>query len=339
MAERAERDDEYSLPAVQVVHLVDLVSRWNVAPEELLAETGLRLDELSRAGARVTIRDYVPLVQRARALTGEPGLGFHFGLRMRVSSHGYLGFAAMTAATVRDALNLASRFAPTVTTAFALRTHLEGNVGSLVIEERADFGPARDAIVFALMVGIWQIGIALTGRGLEGSAEVAFAEPPYYARFESIFPNVRFARPANQLLFDAKVLDLPLAMSDPAALQLATDQCERALDALGYDGNLVARVRRSIEHEVRTIEEVATELGLSARTLKRRLAAQGTAYSDLVDEVRREKALLLLGSSALSIDEVAERLGYSDLANFGRAFRRWTGTTPAAYRKSATGKG
>jgi len=78
---------------------------------------------------------------------------------------------------------------------------------------------------------------------------------------------------------------------------------------------------------------IAKELRLSTRTLKRKLADRGTTFSAIVDDVRRQRALLLLDDRALSIGEIAARLGYTELANFTRAFRRWTGTTPAAHRR------
>jgi AraC-like DNA-binding protein len=84
----------------------------------------------------------------------------------------------------------------------------------------------------------------------------------------------------------------------------------------------------------RDLEEVAKRLGMSTRTLKRRLADQGTTFSHVLDELRRQRALLLLANRELSINEIAGRLGYTEAANFTRAFRRWTGRTPAAYRNS-----
>ena len=71
---------------------------------------------------------------------------------------------------------------------------------------------------------------------------------------------------------------------------------------------------------------------MSSRTLKRKLKAEGTAFSDILDQLAIEQARKLL-RSALSVEQIAERMGYSDVSNFGRAFRRWTGTTPAAYRR------
>jgi AraC-like DNA-binding protein len=82
----------------------------------------------------------------------------------------------------------------------------------------------------------------------------------------------------------------------------------------------------------RSLEGVADTLHLSSRTLKRHLASEGTTFKQLLDEARKDVALRLIGSD-MSLDVVAERLGYSDLANFTRAFRRWTGKTPGAVRR------
>ena len=332
----SEGGGEHSLQAVHVLHLLELVKRWDVTSERVLE--GFALDEatLSAPSARVSIPTFVRIIERARALTAEPALGLYFGMQMRVSTHGYLGFAAMTASTVREALELAVRFAPTRTTAVSLRLVVDERVASLVIDEHAELGTAREVVVLALVVGIWQIGNALTGRELGGEADLAFAKPPWFSRFEGVM-NARFGQPNNRLVFDAALLDLPLTMADREALQLAREQCERALEALGADGLLAPRVRRLLAKEStrpRTLEDVAGELHLSPRTLKRRLAAEGAAYSALLEDHRREKAMLLLRSRELSVEAVAERLGYSDVTSFSRAFRRWTGTTPAAYRRS-----
>jgi AraC-like DNA-binding protein len=336
--------DEPTLSAVHALHLAELVRRWGVR-DALLAGTGVREEELADPDARLPVRTFEAIVERARSLTGEPAIGVHLGLQMRVSAHGYLGFAAMTAANVREALELAVRFAPTRTTALALRLHVDGGQAALVVEELADLGTARDVVLMALMIGIWQIGIAITeqedGRG---RADFAFPEPSYWQRIAPAAPpawrgiaSVRFGQPLNQLVFDAADLCRPLKMSDRVSLRLAQEQCERALDALQKQGQVVARARSLVakkEGGVRSLEEVAALMRLSPRTLKRRLAEHGATYSSLADRELREKATLLLRSPDLSLEQVAERTGYSDVANFTRAFRRWTGQTPAQYRRS-----
>jgi AraC-like DNA-binding protein len=333
-----------TVPAVHALHLVTLVKRWDVAPEALLAPLGraVCVASLAEPGARLTLAQIETLVAQARALTREPGLGLYLGLQMSISSHGYLGFAAMSAATVRDALTLATRFAPTRTDALRLRLHEDAGAAALVVEERVPLGSARDFVILALLVGIWQMGRALTGQDLDGRLEVAFAEPAYMARFGPFAGGrLRFEQPAHQLVFDAKVLELPMKMADPAAARLAADACERELAALraGADERVLAQVERVVARAgggFHTLGEVARALHLSPRTLKRRLAAEGASFSDIVEHARRERALLLLRSHELSLEDVAERLGYSDVANFTRAFRRWTGATPGAYRRSRT---
>jgi AraC-like DNA-binding protein len=242
----------------------------------------------------------------------------------------------MTAGTIRQAIELAIRFVPTRTTALAFHLHVEGETASLVIEERAPLGKSRAFILIALMMGIAQIGRAITKKDLAGEAEFVFDEPAYFARFAHVAPGrLRFGQPSNRLVFAASVLDLPLDMADPVAMQLAREQCEREMQALGRDDRTAARVREllPLPEGFRTLEEIAQMVGVSVRTLKRRLADQGTSYSTLLDELRQERALLLLRDETLSREQIAERLGYSDAANFTRAFRRWTGKTPGMVRK------
>ncbi|HEX8953322.1 MAG TPA: helix-turn-helix transcriptional regulator, partial [Polyangia bacterium] len=165
-------------------------------------------------------------------------------------------------------------------------------------------------------------------------------EPAYFARFRGLAPGtMRFGRRQHRLVFDADTLELPFATADPAALVLTREQCERELDALGFAGPFRERVAALALRGgggARSVEEVAAQLRVSSRTLKRRLAELGTSYSAILDRERKRRALALLRTTTLTMDEVAERLGYSDVANFGRAFRRWTGSSPAATRRRAT---
>jgi AraC-like DNA-binding protein len=330
------KSEDVELPGAYAIHFLELVARYEVAPEVLLEGSGLSAEGLADPSSRISLAVAERVVKRGIELTGEPALAVSMGLQMRLSSHGYLGFAAMTARNVREALELAVRFAPTRTTAIELRLHTEGETAALVLEEKAPLGELREFVIFTLMVGIAKIAQAVTGQDVRGVAEVVFPRPEYFDRVAHFAPGeVRFEQPANRLIFAASVLELPLDMADPVATQLAREQCERELRALGRDDGVVARVRQlmPLPRGFRSLEEVAQSTHVSPRTLKRRLADRGTSYSTLLDELRKERALLLLGDGSLSLDEVAERLGYSDVANFTRAFRRWTGKTPAMHRR------
>lgn len=326
----------HTLPATQVLSLIELIKRWDVSAGALLAPFGLEEAMLEKPDARLPTELMREILERARALTGEPGLGYYLGLQKRVSFYGFVGYAAMSASTLREALELTVRFTPLVTTALSMRLHQHDEVAALIIDTHDDMGSARDIATLSLLVGLWQIGNTLTGRELTGRCDIAMPEPSYYQRFAHVVPSTRFDQPATQLVFAASDLDLPLVAPDPAALRVLQKQCEEALLALGFDSTLEQRVRRMLPltDGFRSLEEVSASLAISPRTLKRKLAHRGTTFSELLDRERCERALIMLSAAHYSIDDIAQRLGYSTPPNFVRAFRRWMGTTPAAYRRS-----
>lgn len=323
----------FDLPGAYVRDLVELTGRWNVTSEALLADLPITGAALADPTTRVPLKVCEAIIARAHALTHEPALAFHVGTQMRLSSHGFLGFAAMTAGTVREALELAAKFASTRTSAISLALHVEGDTASMVIGERTDLGALREFVVIALVVGLWQLGQGLTGRPIEGAAECAFPAPAWTAAVP-LGDRLRFDRPAHRLVFPASVLATPLVTADPVATKMSTVQLERELAAV-VDAGLPSRIRAlfAARTDVPPITEVAKQLRMSTRTLKRKLAEHDTTFSALRDDQRRQRALLLLENRALSIGEIATKLGYSELPNFTRAFRKWTGMTPNAYRE------
>lgn len=323
------------LPGAYALELAKLVERWDIPSGSLLEVLGETEQALAAPDKRVSVERCAELVDRAKRLTGEPALALHFGMHMRLSSHGFVGLAAMSANTVREALQLAQRFAATRTNAIALALHTEGDSASLVIEERRPLGALREFAIVSLIAELWQAGHALTGQTLAGHAELAFPAPPYIQRIPDPPRSLmRFDQPAHRLVFSASTLDLPLHTADLAAKELARQQCELQLAAL-IDTGLLGRVRAAIEAaapDAPALPAVAKSLHMSARTLKRRLAAQGTSFSAVHDDLRRQRALLLISDRSLTLADIATSLGYSETSNFTRAFRRWTGMSPGAYR-------
>jgi AraC-like DNA-binding protein len=244
----------------------------------------------------------------------------------------------MSAETYRQTLELAIRYAPLATTMMSLRLEAQGDLASLVVDEHSDPKSARDMLLISVLVGLRQVGADITAGRLKASIDLSIQEPDYHRRFANLVPGIRFGQSVNRMVFEASALALPLLMADPQALRLASEQCERALEALGAEALLVARVRRALvdREGFRSMRQVAAELHLSPRRLTRMLAQQGTSFADLVDQERQKKALRLLSASHLdlALEEVAAQLGYSTVSNFVRAFHRWTGQTPAAYRRS-----
>lgn len=327
---------EHSFPAAHALQLVTLVKRWNIDAATLLDGLGLTQAQLEEPHARISVAQLINASERARSLTAEPGIGFYLGLQRRISNYGYLGFAAMSASTLREGLELAVRFNATVSTALSLSLDVQGNTTSLTFHEHADLGSAHDIAAFSLLVGMRQLVATMTGRPASWSAcDIPFAEPAYFGRFSHLLPNARFDQPRMRVTFETRSLDVALLAPDRAALRLAVEACERDLAALGFEHQLAERVRRAAidRDRFRTITEVAKQLGMSTRTLKRKLATQQLTFSELIDNERLTRAVDLLRAPDRTLDEIADKLGYSSVANLTRAFRRWTHLTPTQYRK------
>jgi AraC-like DNA-binding protein len=329
---------QHTFRIAHAVHLIDVVKRWQVSAHELLEGTGLMPEALDEPRAQLPVATLVALLERARRLTGEPALGVHIGLHTRATLYGHLGFAVMSASTIREAIDISLRYGPIVTTALSVRLRVEKREASLIVDEHADFGSARDIVLISTLVALWQVSRSMTARDLTTStAEFGLPEPVYSAKLGIAGLRMRFDRPVHRLTFDARSLDLPYTMADPVALKLAREHCQQELDSLGLNAGLPARVRGLISKPgggFRGLEEVAAALKRSARTLKRQLSAQGVTFSELRDRELSERAMVLLGSAELSLAEIAVRLGYSNVTNFERAFHRWTDSTPAEQRRA-----
>ncbi|MGV3624012.1 MAG: AraC family transcriptional regulator ligand-binding domain-containing protein [Archangium sp.] len=324
-----------SLPASYFTHVLEVTRRFGVDDADVLGDVSLG-DEV-----RLELPQIRALVQRARELTGEPGLGVYLGLAMRASWHGYLGFAVLVARDVGDALRLGERFIATRTSSLGLRSAIEHGRAVITIDEKEDFGDARDFIVPALAIGLSSIGQALTGHELDGRVELAMPEPTWFARLAATNPRltrISFGAKAHRLMFDAALLKTPFQLADANAQKLAAEQCEKELAALEAAGGFAPRVRELLfaNGGVRDVDAVAKTLSMSARTLKRRLQSEGTSYSELLEHERHARAELLLSQGTLSVKEVAAQLGYADTAAFSHAFTRWTGQSPSEFQRTRT---
>ncbi|MCG8316886.1 MAG: AraC family transcriptional regulator, partial [Pseudomonadales bacterium] len=160
------------------------------------------------------------------------------------------------------------------------------------------------------------------------------AEDP---RLDSLFNGRRpvFEQPVNQIRLPKQVLALPLTMSDPVSRQLMEAQCRKELAAIDKNVPLLIKVKQLMGAEsgrFPKLEDIASQCCMSERTFKRRLAELGTSYQVLLDSERERKAVEYLRHTRKTVDEIALLLGYNDPSNFSRAFKRWTGSTPAQFR-------
>ncbi|MCU4322289.1 AraC family transcriptional regulator [Acinetobacter schindleri] len=334
------RQDQ-GIPGVYGLLLLDVISRWGYNDESLFKPFGLTSEQLADPEFRIPTAIANDMVKHALKLTGEPTLGYHLGTQMRISIHGFIGYAIMTANNITEALVLANRFIQLRLPFLQLFFSTFGVKATVQLQTDIQMEPLRTEISIALMIGLISMAKAITGiSDATGEVDFDFKKPEGFERFMAKFPThqFRFEQPHLLLSFDKNYLMNKLVHADPIASQIAINQCEAELSALGERHRIAMRVRDILtnsEQHYLSIEAVADRLHMSDRTLKRQLAAEGTSFSTLVDEVRYRHATSLLSRTDFTLEQIADELGYSDVANFSRAFKRWSGRSPSNWRKDS----
>jgi AraC-like DNA-binding protein len=279
------------------------------------------------------------LLERAADALGRPAIGLELARHPPLGGLGALDYALLTSASVGDGLRRVSTFYRTATERVGLELARGPEYAELTLYRRPGIPHSRHWIELSLAIIVERIR-QTTGQPI-AIAEVAFQHPkpadatPYEAFFAS---RVRFGQELDHVRMAATVLDLPL---QTAATTLATT-LERAMTEIAppqlEDGDpFIARVRRAViealdERRV-DIAAVTERLHVTPRSLQRALKERNTSHRKLLDEIRCARAHQLLQDRGRSVVDVAYALGFSEPSAFFRAFRRWTGGTPAMMRR------
>lgn len=329
--------EEYSVSIEYAPLLVAMLERYGVSKEQLLAGAA-EPPNLRDPGARLPLQDFIDIVRRAIKLSGAPWLGWDFGATLTLSSHGFLGYAAMSSETLRDAVELAVKFFRTRTTVVDLQFKVEGDTAILQLDELVALHDIQPFVVESLFSSFHFMGLKLLGEvPMDGELRFAFPEPDYYERMKPLIPvPVLFDCAYNQMRFPASRLDQRLRFADPRLAKMAEAQCEQEMANIKSPPKLLNQVRRIIlaqSGRFPSVDEAASDLHMSSRTLKRKLQQLGTSYQTILDDLRKGLAVEYLTQTEITVDDIAVQLGYSDASNFARAFRRWTGRSPSDYRR------
>jgi len=324
-----------------VAPLLALVRERGVDPAALIRRFELPADVLDAPEVVVPLPTLHALLDEAAAAARDPFLGLHLAARLPRGAYGVVEYTCRTAPTIREALARIVRYIGLLNE--LVTVSFEERDGLAVIEQRIAHEPrcvGRHGNEFFVAM------LLLRARSLSGTPFVpvrawfAHPRPDDVSELVAVLGTgeLEFDAGANGIAIAAAALDLPLATADPALLSLLDRQAEQGLAGVPASSRLVALVRRRIRdtlgESVPSLEQVAAALTMRPRTLQRRLADEGARFAELVDEVRRGLAVDYVRDRRRPLGEIAYLLGYADLSPFLRAFKRWTGKTPASYRES-----
>ncbi|HZN79816.1 MAG TPA: AraC family transcriptional regulator ligand-binding domain-containing protein [Mycobacterium sp.] len=324
--------------------LCEVANERGVPTADVLTGTGICADDLDEPEAVITAWDEIVAVRRLLArLPDDVGVGVDVGSRFKLTHAGLLGFAAMSCATLREMFDIDMRYFSL--TMLHIDLKLFDGAQDCVLELDVDHLPAdvrrffieRDLAAIVSTIGAFAYEV-VERYADKVTAEVSL-DKDVLSPLLTLVPveNISFERAHTRLHFPRAMFDEPLPQADAHTLELCMAQCDVLMQRNERRRGITAVVRSKLFRKsggFPTLPEVAAELDVHPRTLRRQLAEEGTSFRALLNEARSTLAVDLLCNVGLNVEEVSKRLGYTDTSTFCHAFKRWHGVPPSAYPRA-----
>lgn len=305
-----------------------------------LHEAGVDQGMLTDLRAKVDVDTWDRMLRRAMHRLNDPSLGLTIGFGDSEGMLQLLGYMLMSSRTLQEAFELCQRYSPLVVDDLRVElvhvgplTHFRFGFHSVLGPESLRFA---EEVTAALA---FRLGKHHTPDGSSSlSLHFRQAEPANRARFEELFQcPIRFGCAQSEIVFDRNLLLKTQPHGDGMMVESLTVTADKLLRELNTQPAFSERVRLVLSHEPELTAvdaaRIASKLGMNTRVLRRRLRDEGANLRALIDESRMRAACVSLQNPNTTIKDTAERLGYSEPSAFHRAFKRWTGKTPADFMR------
>ncbi len=330
--------DKKAIPVAQAQSLVQMMFANGYSVKEQLEGTGIDASDLADPAQRITYRQRIRQLEKMLALIDDRAYWLGKQRDVSISEYGLLGYAMMSSATLEQAVQIAAKYHKMAGAIFELTFLVEEGQAILRIEDLLPGGEVAQYVTEELFQGIVPLISLLIGADHKPSVvNLNYSRPILPIRYEDVFGcPVFFDKPWCEYRFDRDLLKLPLAEADSNTARICEESCRQLLDQMEIEEDIVSRVCHlllSTPGDFPKLEVIAEHLSMGARTFRRRLKALGTSYQKILDDVRKQLAIEYLQTTNLSVQEVSDLLGYSEVTNFRRAFLKWAGLSPYQFRK------
>ncbi|WP_231132705.1 AraC family transcriptional regulator [Burkholderia multivorans] len=314
-----------------------------IAPPALLKGSQLTLKQLADPDFTVQAAQELTVASNLLRLAGnEAGVGLKVGLSYQLSAYGLLGYGLMSSATGRDAIALGSRYLALTYTFVGMRYRRVGTHDAVVFEPSPELSPQLQRFFVERAMG----ATCRVLRDVMGPTfalatfDLAYGAEPG-SRQQVLGTKVRYAQPASMIAFEHAQLERPLPQANAATAAMCERMCAELLSRRRTRVDIVSFLNEYLATHAferpPQLKDIAALLNTSERTLKRRLQEEGACFRDISNAVRKARAQALVAEGRLSIKEIAQELGFSDMSSFSQAYKRWTGVAPSMSRQRAGG--
>jgi AraC-like DNA-binding protein len=325
----------------KIATVIDTAAARGIRPETVLARTGLTLEDVRDPSALTSIRQYLTACDNILFAGADLDLAFTIGSRLHLSAYGMYGYALMCSPTMRDFFEFAVRYHRLATPAFQLGWRREGDRAIWTFTEIYSHLMSKELREFLVRQQLMQISTHM--RDVVGpdirplKATFALADAGGKDRDEQVLQvPCEFGQAGHELHYPASILDRAPELANRLTRAMLEETCDRLIGqakmASGISGE-VYQLLMLAPNQFPSMQAVALQLGVTERTLRRRLDDENHSYAAIVDDIRKRLALEYLQTTRMSADDIAWNVGFSDSSNLRRAVKRWTGSTFAAVRR------
>jgi AraC-like DNA-binding protein len=307
--------------------------------DHLLRTIGLDRDAVADESLRIPYADLMMLAAYAADQTKDPAFGLRVGTTVDLREYGVIGASILSSSTLRDALQAQARYLPIWTTVGSFRLQEEGEAAQISWEfAKTPLPDARQDCEMTMATVAKFIGSSTFARVELREVWFEHAKPRDASEHTRVFGvPVHFRMPTNALLFDRDYLDIPLKSANPESHALSTAAGDKLLartnETLSFSQCVLSFIRLELENGTIDLESAARRLGVSRRTLQRKLKGEDCTYRDLVQQARQDLSQYLLCGNPRTATETAYALGYSEPSAFQHAFRKWHGMPAGEFKR------
>lgn len=308
--------------------------------EPLLSGVGLTVDQINDPEHRITVRDQVAFLEAAAKALNDDFLGLNLAEEFDLRDLGLLYYVMASSDTLGDALRRASRYSRITNEAIVLEYREAGEPTLRLIYSGIPRHTDQQQIEFCV-VAMVRISCALSGRQfLPKRVSMSHVRSKGFSKFARFLgKEIEFGSDIDEIGFPTGSTDWALAGADPRLNKILLKTCEESLSRRKSKlGTLRSTVENAIApllpHGQAHLDVIAGKLGMSKRTLLRRLSEEGTTFIDILQKLRTSLAIRYLKEDGMSISRVAWLLGFEETSSFSHAFRRWTGESPREFRRT-----
>lgn len=327
--------------SVRVIRkLVDMVERAGVPRDTFMRAAGLRSEQLESTAGRLSRHESYRIHELALDLTGDPALGLHWAARVSPRTFGPLSYLVAHAPDLRRGYACTSLFARLISSDDRHEVIEQGDRVTIRCRRAGDESIRIERFAAEMTMGIFaRIVRDFGGPAIPSAVSFSYPRPDYHEEYTLFFgQTARYEQPFSELVFDRAVLALPSPYHDPEIHEALQTMAERRVvaltETLSYGQRVCELLVQRGGPRRADMESVARALGLSSRSLRRRLTDEGTTYGLLEADAFAIVAKQRLSINGHTIQQAAQDLGFSDIPAFHRAFKRCTGTTPAGFRQA-----